>query len=84
MVGNRVWDLREVRTSYHRGPSAHILMSFWLKSRVSWSMFLRSNFAGSTLMSDLSDMVTGLDKVQEAITRISQASIQARGITEYM
>jgi hypothetical protein len=47
-------------------------------------MFLRSNFAGSTLTSDLSDMVTGLDKVQEAITRISQASIQARGITEYM
>jgi hypothetical protein len=28
-------NLERLRTSYHRGPSAHILMSFWLKSRVS-------------------------------------------------
>jgi hypothetical protein len=46
------------RTSYHRGPSAHILINFSLNSSVSLSMFLRSNFPASIVRSDFKDMVT--------------------------
>jgi hypothetical protein len=45
-----------VCTSYHLGPSAHILINFLLNSMVSSSMFLRSNLAARIVRSDLSDM----------------------------
>jgi hypothetical protein len=48
----------DVFTSYHRGPSAHILINFSLKSSVSLSMFLRSNFSASMARSDFNDMMT--------------------------
>jgi len=44
-------------TSYHRGPSAQILINFSLNSRVCLSMPLRSNFVASTVTSDFGYMV---------------------------
>jgi hypothetical protein len=44
-------------TSYHRGPSAHILISFSLNSCVCLSASLRSNLDASMVRSDFKDMV---------------------------
>lgn len=56
-------------TSYHLGPSAQILMSFALKSRVSWSMFLRSNFEASMVTSDFNDMIGSIKQHENAWNR---------------
>ena len=45
------------RTSYHRGPSAQILINFSLNSSVCLSIPLRSNFEASTVTSDFGYMV---------------------------
>lgn len=50
-------EIKCCTTSYQRGPSAQILISLALKSRVSWSIVERSNFEVEIVRSDVNGIM---------------------------